>query len=107
MLARVSSATLEGVDSRSQAEGLRGTLLMVPEDMIPPLPEGEYYHFQLADMAVFTREDEYLGRITRVLSTGANDVYVVAHEGRELLIPAIEDVVLSSLDEGLVNARPA
>jgi 16S rRNA processing protein RimM len=85
---------LEGVHSRTQAEGLRGVLLTVPEGMVPPLPEGEYYHFQLVDMDVFTEEGELLGRITEVLSTGANDVYIVAGEGRDLLIPAMEDVVV-------------
>ena len=86
--------TLEGVYDRGQAEGLRGALLTVPEDMVPSLPEGEYYHFQLVDMDVFTGDGEYLGRITEVLSTGANDVYVVVRDGREMLIPAIEDVVV-------------
>ena len=94
------SLTLEGVDSRPQAQSLRGALLMVPEEMVLPLPEGEYYHFQLADMAVYTSQEEYLGRITQVLSTGANDVYIVSHEGRELLIPALEDVVLEVDVEG-------
>ena len=66
--------TLEGVYDRAQAEGLRGALLTVPEGMVPSLPEGQYYHFQLVDMDVFTGDGEYLGRITEVLSTGANDV---------------------------------
>ena len=86
--------TLQGVRSRAQAERLRGELLTVPEDMVPPLPDGQYYHFELVDMDVFTGDGEYLGRIIDVLSPGANDVYVVGGEGRELLIPAIEDVVV-------------
>jgi 16S rRNA processing protein RimM len=66
---------------------------MVPEGMAPPLPEGAYYHFQIVDMRVYTRGKEYLGIITQVLSTGSNDVYVVCHQGRELLVPALEGVV--------------
>jgi 16S rRNA processing protein RimM len=86
--------TLESVYDRVQAEGLRGALLTVPEEMVPSLPEGQYYHFQLVDMDVFTGDGEYLGRITEVLSTGANDVYVVSREAGELLVPAIEEVVV-------------
>ena len=84
---------LEGIDERSQAESLRDSLLMVPEAMVPPLPEGEYYHYQIIDMGVYTREGEYLGQITQIVSTGSNDVYVVSHAGQELLIPALEDVI--------------
>ncbi|MCE2404928.1 MAG: 16S rRNA processing protein RimM [Dehalococcoidia bacterium] len=85
---------LKGLYDRAQAEDLRGALLTVPEEMVPPLPEGHYYHFQLVDMEVFTADGEHLGRITEVLSTGANDVYLVAREAGELLVPALEDVVV-------------
>ena len=84
---------LEGINSRSEAESLRDSFLMVPEDMVPPLPEGEYYHFQIIDMQVYTQEREYLGQITQILSTGSNDVYVVSHDGQELLIPALDEVI--------------
>ncbi len=84
---------LEGVENHKEAESLRGALLLVPEDMVPPLPEGEYYHFQIIDMKVYTQETEYLGRVTEILSTGSNDVYVVSEGGKDLLIPALDDVV--------------
>ena len=84
---------LEHIDSRSQADNLRGSMLMVPEEMVPPLGEGEFYHYQIIDMQVYGQNGEYLGKITRILSTGSNDVYVVSLEGKELLIPALDDVI--------------
>ena len=87
------SLKLEGINSRSEAESLRGNLLMVPEGMVPPLAEGDYYHFQIVDMHVYTEEGEYLGQITQILSTGSNDVYVVSRGGEELLIPAVDEVI--------------
>ena len=84
---------LQGIDSRDDAEHLRGVTLLVPEDTALPLPEGEYYHFQILDMTVYTPEKECLGRVTEILSTGSNDVYVVSSDGKELLVPALEDVV--------------
>ena len=84
---------LGGVDSRTEAESLRGGILTVPEDMVPPLPEGGYYHYQIIDMRVHTHQGEYLGRITEILTTGSNDVYVVSLEGTELLIPAVDEVI--------------
>jgi 16S rRNA processing protein RimM len=84
---------LEGIDSRDDAESLRGCSLQVPEEMAPPLPKGQYYHFQIIDLCVYTRLGEYLGRVAEILSTGSNDVYIVDHEGRQLLIPALEGVI--------------
>jgi 16S rRNA processing protein RimM len=85
---------LEGINSRNEAEDLRDCFLTVSEDMTPPLPEGEYYHFQIIDMSVYTRKLEYLGQITQILPTGSNDVYVVSDEDEELLIPAVDEVIV-------------
>ena len=85
---------LDGVNSRNEAESLRGSLLLVPEDMVPPLPDGEYYHFQIIGIRVYTQEHEYLGEVTEILVTGSNDVYVVSHNSSEILIPALDDVVV-------------
>ena len=97
---------LEGIESRTEAEGLRHTFLTVSEDMVGPLPEGEYYHFQIIDTRVFTSEGEYLGRVTEIISTGSNDVYVAAHDGTELLVPALEEVILKvDLQQGTMTVE--
>ena len=84
---------LNGIDDRDQAQALRDSLVTVTEDLVPPLPEGQYYHFQIMDMQVYTQEGEHLGRVIDILSTGSNDVYVVSLRGSELLIPALDDVI--------------
>ncbi len=63
-----------------------------------PLGKDEYYTRDLYDIDVYTDEDEYLGKIADVYTTGANDVYSVVGEatgGKELLIPAIKQCILS------------
>jgi 16S rRNA processing protein RimM len=61
---------------------------------VEPLPEGHYYIFQLVGSRVYTTGGEFLGILTEVLTTGANDVYVVKGTGKkEILIPALKDVV--------------
>ena len=84
---------LEGIDSIDAAALLRGTTLTVPLEAVPPLPEGRYYHFQLMGMEVYTSQGELLGCITDIFPTGSNDVYAVTLDGRQVLIPAIDDVV--------------
>ncbi len=94
---------LDGIDSRSAAEGLRDKSITVPQDEVPSLPEGEYYHFQIIDLEVYTIEGEHLGQIVEIISTGANDVYVVAGQAAQLLIPAIDQVIKEvDMDKGIM-----
>lgn len=86
---------LDAVNHRSLAESLRGQLLTVPQYEVETLPEDSYYYFQIIDMGVQTEQGDHLGTIKEIISTGANDVYVVSDEGRrDLLIPALADVVV-------------
>ena len=98
---------LRGVDSRDAADKLRGALLEVPETDLPPLPEGQYYRFQIVGLEVWTPQGDALGRVEEVLSTGSNDVYVIRGGPRELLIPALEDVVKEvDLEGGRLVVEP-
>ena len=85
---------LGGCDDRNGADELRGMLVQVPIEQAVPLEEGEYYDFQLIGIKVETEGGEHLGQIVEVLETGANDVYVVRGAQGEVLLPAIDDVVL-------------
>ncbi len=85
---------LANCDDRNAAEELRGQLVQIPIAEAVPLGEGEYYHFQVVGVEVLTDQGESLGRVAEVLDTGANDVFVVRGPRGEVLIPAIEDVVL-------------
>jgi len=85
---------LGGCDDRNEAEELRGQLVQIPIEEGVPLEEGEYYYFQLIGVRVETESGESLGRVVEVLETGANDVYIVRGPWGEVLLPAMEDVVL-------------
>jgi 16S rRNA processing protein RimM len=97
---------LSGIDSAAAAEALRQRFLEVPEEDLKPLSEGEYYQFQILGLEVRTTEGEPLGKVTQILSTGSNDVFVVRGEGGELLIPALDDVIKAiDLDEGRMEVE--
>ena len=84
---------LTGYPTRTEAETLRGELLQVPESEAVPLAEGEYFLYQLVGLQVFTEEGTLVGRLSQVLETGANNVFVVEGQHRQHLIPDIPDVV--------------
>jgi 16S rRNA processing protein RimM len=85
---------LAAIASRETAGRLRGEYLLVPERDLPPLPEGQYYRFQLLGLRVASSDGRDLGAITDILSTPENDVYVVTGPAGEVLVPAVDDVVL-------------
>jgi 16S rRNA processing protein RimM len=85
--------TLAGVSTLEQAEALRGSYLWVREADAVPLGPGEYYSHQIVGLEVFTTAGEPLGRVREILSTGANDVYIVEGPRGEILLPAIASVV--------------
>ena len=87
---------LDGFSTREQAESLRGAILMVPEDSLPPLAPGEYYWHELVGLRVVERGTErVLGPLTQVLRTGAgHDVFEVERAGKKpLLIPSLKSIV--------------
>jgi 16S rRNA processing protein RimM len=87
---------LKGFNDRTSVEKFRHALLQVPEGDLPPLPEGEYYRFQLVGLAVVEREGSALGTLDEIIETGANDVYRVrAEDGADILLPALADVIVS------------
>lgn len=79
---------LEGIDSIEAAERLRGLELRIPEEELARLPEGSYYHHQLAGLRVEDTSGEALGVVESVMETGATArVLVVRGPGGETLLP--------------------
>ena len=85
---------LGGCDDRNTADELRGMLVQVPIEEAVPLEEDEYYYFQIIGVQVETESGESLGRVVDVLETGAHDVYIVRGTRGEVLLPAVDEVVL-------------
>jgi len=87
-----------GVNRREDTDALRDKWLFVNESDAVELDEGIYWIHDLVGLTVQSSSGETYGTITDVLSTGANDVYIVRTEapfnkGKDLLVPAIADVV--------------
>ncbi|MBF0469497.1 MAG: 16S rRNA processing protein RimM [Desulfamplus sp.] len=93
-------ALFEGV-TRDIAEGLVGKNVCVARDDLPDLETDTYYWEDLIGLKVTDIHSGYLGVIDYVMPTGSNDVFVVKADGSEILVPALEWVVLSvDLDNG-------
>ena len=84
---------LKGIDTREAAVAQRYVYVYVPESEAIELPPGEYFVHQIVGLQVHTTAGEHLGTVEEVLSTGANDVYVVPGPRGEVLIPALKTVI--------------
>jgi 16S rRNA processing protein RimM len=92
---------LAEITTRDAAEALRGAEVVIPRDQVKPLPDGRWYIFDLEGLDVVDEHGTPLGVLREVLQGAGNDVYVVQGE-REILLPAIKQVIL---DVDLPNNR--
>lgn len=84
---------LHGIDTMDEANEFKNCYLKVDRKNARPLDENEFFIVDLLDCDVY-EENVFLGKVTDVLQTGSNDVYVVnGDKYGEILIPALEDVV--------------
>ena len=87
--------SLKELPDRTAVEIFRNIMVYMKSEDMPELPEGEYFLHQLVGMEVITDQGKKLGILKEILITGANDVYLVqSPEGKDLLLPVIEEVVL-------------
>ena len=98
------SIKFKGVETRTDAEGLRGVELVIDESQLCELPDDQFYLFDIVGLKVVTDDGREQGNVTEVLLGGANDVYVTS---TGLCIPAIKDVVAKiDIREGLMVIHP-
>ena len=90
-------ARLDGCLDRDDALGYRGCEIAVERSRLPDLEHGEFYWADLVGLRVVTADGVDLGKIERMLETGANDVMVIRGEF-ERLVPFLSGTVVRSVD---------
>jgi 16S rRNA processing protein RimM len=88
---------LAGRDDRDDTATLLGADIAVHRTQLPALEPDEYYWTDLEGLRVITVDDVELGRVERLLETGANDVVVVRGD-KERLIPFLQGEVIEQVD---------
>ncbi len=84
----------KGIDNINDIEKYKGKDLLVTRENAVPLADNEYFIYDIIDSQVVLEDGSSIGTLVEVLTTGANDVYVVkSQEGKELLLPVIDDCV--------------
>ena len=103
----ISLVAFRGVDTIEHAESFRNTVLYIDRKDVK-LPKGRYFITDLIGIKVYDADtNKELGEISDVSQTGANDVWHIKKDGKEYLIPAIDDVLVSvDVDKETAVIRP-
>ena len=83
------TARVSGIDSREQAEALRGTDLYADRDPLPAPDEDEYYYSDLIGLTVVDTGGAELGTVKAVFDHGAGDLLEIQRSGggESVLLP--------------------
>ena len=84
---------LKNLNSMEEAEKYRGAEILIKKDSLSDKEEDEHFWHELIGLRVHLNTGKYIGTIEHILQTGSNDIYVVRKGEKEVLIPAIHDVV--------------
>ncbi|MSS64347.1 ribosome maturation factor RimM [Velocimicrobium porci] len=97
----------KGIDNINDIEKYKGKDLLVTRENAVPLEENEYFIYDIIDAEVVNENGEPIGTLKEVLTTGANDVYVVETEDKkEVLLPVIDECILDiNIEEKKVVAK--
>lgn len=87
------SVKFDSIDSIEKANKLSGYRITIQKKERVELPEDHYYIDDLTSCYVFSEDGTDLGPLVKVMEMSSNDIYVVDHKGKELLIPAISQFV--------------
>ncbi|MDE4132972.1 ribosome maturation factor RimM [Phaeobacter sp. QD34_3] len=103
------TARLSGVETKEQADALKGLRLFAPRDRLPSLPDDEYYHADLIGLEVYDTGGALLGRVKSVQNHGASDLLELHGAGLKttVLLPfTLAAVPTVDLEQGRIIADP-
>ena len=83
----------EEVDTIEQAEALLKAQLYLPLSSLPPLEDDQYYYHEIIGFSVTDEGHGQLGTVQDVYESTGQDMLVVLHQEKEVLIPINDDIV--------------
>jgi len=84
---------LDGINTVQEAEKVRDRYLFIPKEQVVTLPPGSYFVDDVIGCEVVTEDDVHIGKVFDLISLPANDVWVVQNGKKEILIPAVKEII--------------
>ena len=84
----------KNIDSRDAAEDIRGFEIFLSRKNFPPINDEEYYLADILGFKVYNEKNIALGIVEDILSLSGNDIIVVREDGKEFLIPLVDEFLM-------------
>ena len=99
---------VQGVDDRNRAEELRGMTVLIREEDLPELDEGEQYLYKMMGCRVVLEDGTEVGVLEHFFENGEQEVWAIVNEQKqEILLPAVPEFVLDiDLDTKIITIAP-
>ena len=102
---KTAVARFDGVSSREAAEALRGSLVEIDRNALPPLAEGEYYYADVIGLPCVDAEGLPVGSVAAIEDYGAGELLdIELPGGKRSLIPFREGI--ADLADGKIVLDP-
>ncbi len=91
-----------------EAERLKNEELWIDLKDLPPLKEGEFYHYQLLGLEIIQENGQILGKVKGIIPVGPYDLLEISPpEGKSFYLPMIEEIILKiDLQKGVIVVKP-
>jgi 16S rRNA processing protein RimM len=97
---------LDEINDLDAAASLVGCSIFLSRESLPQLPEGEYYWADIIGLDVIDHNEKIMGKIESIFPTGSNDVYICKSGKKEILLPAIADVIEKiDIEKGFIKVK--
>jgi len=91
-------AKADGIDSREDAEALRGLELFVPRSALPEPDDDEFYYQDLEGLVAMDGDGQRMGIVKKVVNHGAGDLVEIAGDDGETLIFPFDKATVPAVD---------
>ena len=99
---KTAIARFEGISDRTAAEALRGSLVEIDRDQLPPLEPGEYYHADLVGLPCVDVAGISIGTVVAVENFGAGDLLEVERPDKKRSLIPFRDPIARLADGHIV-----
>ena len=86
----------EDVENVEKAKRLIGLDLYIPLTDLPELEDGEFYYHEVIGFSIVDEEEGLLGKVEEIMDLKSHAVMRTTYQGKEVLIPMHEDVLLKT-----------
>ena len=83
----------DGIETIEEAKKMKDLYLFVPKEDTIELQNGNYFVDDVIGCEVITEEKAVVGMVTDLLSLPMNDLWVIKKDAKEILIPAVKEII--------------